>query len=268
MQISSTTSPIHQVIDSPTILFKAIHNMKPAKPVAGNRINPLNGEKERREFPKSYGCDGGVDYGNLFTMRSGTAAFYDKRLESGTTYISGQRSGCTNSIIPACGLLNVPYFYEGCTCSYPLPASLALVPMPPAYEQWAAWGPGTATDIVRLGVNFGAPGDRMTPAGTLWLDYPSRGGPSPQLNIEIQPSSAQFYYRHSLWIQGGSAWPWVAASGLEGSTTITVVQGNIPQKLKFDPDEAEEISQKYNLQFFDFFPKSEKSWLSLLQTLA
>jgi hypothetical protein len=199
-----------------------LDDWNPGEPAAGNRVNPLTGETEPRAFPKSYGCDGGVDYGYLYTMRSGTAAFYDKRLESGTCYISGPRSGCTNSIIPACGLLNVPYFYEGCTCSYPLPAGLALVPMPPEYEQWAAWGVGMATDIVRVGVNFGAPGDRMTEAGILWLDYPSRGGPSPELNIEVEPSSAEFYYRHSLWIKGGSAWPWVAASGVKGGSVITI----------------------------------------------
>ena len=199
-----------------------LDDWKPGKPAAGSRLNPLTGKIEPRAFPKSYGCDGGVDYGYLYTMRSGTAAFYDKRLESGTCYISGPRSGCTNSIIPACGLLNVPYFYEGCTCSYPLPAGLALVPMPPEYEQWAAWGPGLASDIVRVGVNFGAPGDRMTEAGTLWLDYPSRGGPSPELKIEVEPSSAEFYYHHSLWIEGGSSWPWVAASGVKGASAITI----------------------------------------------
>jgi outer membrane protein assembly factor BamB len=195
---------------------------KPEKPAAGDRINPLTGNKEPRTFPKSYGCDGGVDYGHLYAMRSGTAAFYDKRLESGTCYISGTRSGCTNSVIPACGLLNVPYFFDGCTCSYPLPSGLALVSMPPEYEQWAAWGPGKATDIRRVGVNFGAPGDRMTEAGTLWLDYPSRGGPSPQLDIEVQPPQAQFHYRHSLWIEGGTGWPWVAASGVQGASEITI----------------------------------------------
>ena len=199
-----------------------LDDWKPEKPAAGYRVNPLTGEKEPRTFPKSYGCDGGVDYGHIYTMRSGTAAFYDKRSESGTHYISGTRSGCTNSIIPACGLLNVPYFYDGCTCSYPLPSGLALVSMPPEYEQWAAWGPGKATDIRRVGVNFGAPGDRMTEAGTLWLDYPSRGGPSPQLDIEVQPPAAQFYYRHSLWIEGGTGWPWVAASGVQGASEITV----------------------------------------------
>lgn len=192
----------------------------PKKPVPGQRVNPLTGETEPRTFPKSYGCDGGVDYGTLFTMRSGTAAFYDKRLESGTCYISGTRSGCTNSIIPACGLLNVPYFFEGCTCSYQLPCGLALVSMPPEYEQWAAWGEGKAENIRQVGINLGAPGDRMTEAGTLWLDHPSRGGPSPEVRVDVEPATATYYYRHSLWIDGGSGWPWVAASGVEGATSV------------------------------------------------
>ena len=66
---------------------------KPDAPKAGVRTNPLTGEEEPRAFPKSYGCDGGFDYGNIYTMRSGTAAFYDKRTESGTINISGPRSG-------------------------------------------------------------------------------------------------------------------------------------------------------------------------------
>jgi outer membrane protein assembly factor BamB len=223
----------------------------PEKPVVGKRINPLTGKKEPRVFPKSYGCDGGVDYGYLYTMRSGTAAFYDKRLESGTCYISGPRSGCTNSIIPACGLLNVPYFYEGCTCSYSLPTGLALVPMRPEYEQWAAWGPGEANDIKRVGVNFGAPGDRMTEAGTLWLDYPSRGGPSPEVKIEVEPASAKFYYHHSLWIRGGSGWPWVGASGVKGASTITISglrKAKFTVRLYFaDPDYDKPAARRFDI---------------------
>jgi outer membrane protein assembly factor BamB len=195
---------------------------KPEQPIAGQRLNPLTGENEPRAIPKSYGCDGGVDYGLLYTMRSGTPAFYDKTLESGVCSISGPRSGCTNSIIPACGVLNVPYFYEGCTCSYPLPVGLALVSMPPEHEQWSSWGPGKAENVQRVGINFGAPGDRMTAAGTLWLDYPNRGGPSPDVQVRVEPESATYHYRHSLWIRGGTGWPWVAASGVTGARTITI----------------------------------------------
>ena len=139
--------------------------------------------------------------------------------------------------------MNVPYFYEGCTCSYPLPCGLALVSMPPEYEQWAAWGDGKAENVKRVGINFGAPGDRMTDAGTLWLDWPSRGGPSPELQLAVEPASAKYFYRHSLWIEGGAGWPWVTASGVEGATRIRVSglrQGNFTVRLSFaDPDHGD-----------------------------
>ena len=198
----------------------------PGQPQPGTRINPLTLETEPRVFPKSYGCDGGFDYGSIYTMRSGTAAFYDKRVESGTIHISGPRSGCTNSIVPANGVLNVPYFYEGCTCSYPLPMAVSLVGLPESFEQWTAWGTVPATSlhgkIQRLGINFGAPGDRKTEDGTLWLDYPSVGGPSPELEVQIDPPDAKTYYHHSVWIEGGEGWPWVAASGIEGVQSVKV----------------------------------------------
>ncbi len=215
----------------------------PEAPEAGERTNPLTGIKEPRRFPKSYGCDGGVDYGTIYTMRSGTPAFYDKRIESGTIHVSGPRSGCTNSLIPANGLLNVPFFYEGCTCSYPLPVGLALVSLPAIHEQWATWGPGAGTAIRRLGLNLGAPGDRMTDAGTLWLDHPSVGGPSPEIQVTTEPEKPDYYYRHSVWIEGGRGWPWVAASGARGLRRLKL--SGLREDLKFtvrlyfaDPDHA------------------------------
>ncbi|MGI9471612.1 MAG: PQQ-binding-like beta-propeller repeat protein [Rubripirellula sp.] len=190
---------------------------KPGRLVAGQRMNPLTGKSEPRTFPKTYGCDGGVDYGSFFTLRSGTAAFYDKSIESGTVFLSGPRSGCTNSIIPTGGVLNVPYFYEGCTCSYPLPIGMSLVAMPQTHEQWSSWGASSLepNSIQRIGINFGAPGDRMTREGTLWLDYPSASGPSPQLEIE-STGAAKYAYRHSLWIRNSDPKPWVSASVVEG----------------------------------------------------
>ncbi len=196
------------------------NDWSPGQPKAGLRVNPLTLEEEPRVFPKSYGCDGGFDYGGIYTFRSGTAAFYDKKVESGTIHISGPRSGCTNSVVPAGGILNVPYFYEGCTCSYPLPMGLALHSQPEDFEQWAVWGqvPKETLQgkIQRLGLNFGAPGDRKTRDGTLWLDFPSVGGPSPEIELTTEPAQPETFYRHSLWMQPGEGWPWVAASGVKG----------------------------------------------------
>lgn len=225
---------------------------KPKQPIIGERINPLTGEKEPRAIPKSYGCDGGVDYGNLFTMRSGTPAFYDKRIESGVCNISGPRSGCTNSIIPACGVLNVPYFYEGCTCSYPLPAGLVLVNMPPEHEQWASWGPGSGDNIRRVGINFGAPGDRMTEDGTLWLEYPSRGGASPDVRVSVEPETASYFYRHSVWMHEGEGWPWVAASGVEGASAVTISglkPGQFTVRLHFAEPDVSLTTRKFSVTY-------------------
>ena len=234
---------------------------KPEKPKSGERINPLTGEKEPRTFPKSYGCDGGIDYGHLYTMRSATAAYYDKRIESGTINLSGPRSGCTNSIIPANGVLSVPYYYEGCTCSYPLPMAMALVSMPQTHEQWTSWGAmppqKLSGKVRRMGLNFGAPGDRVTESGTLWLDYPSVGGPSPALSVKVLPENVAYRYHHSLRVEGGQGWPWIAASLAEGIETIRInglVKGTYALRLTFlEPDQV-----KQGGRLFDVIHKGEK----------
>ncbi|MFZ2639952.1 MAG: PQQ-binding-like beta-propeller repeat protein [Verrucomicrobiia bacterium] len=203
---------------------KTTSGAAPAESLPLARRNPITGREEAREYVKTYGCDlVGVDYGNLITLRSGTAAFYDKRSESGTINISGLRSGCRNNMVPACGVLSVPSWTGNCTCNYPVFTSLALVPMPENFEQWSAWG-GLAEDgpIQRVGINFGAPGDRMTRDGTLWLDWPSVGGPSPDVRVQVSPADAQPFYQHALWMKGGVSWPWVFASGVQGVRSVRI----------------------------------------------
>lgn len=252
---------------------------KPKQPVVGMRINPLTGEQEPREFPKTYGCDGGVDYGDLYTLRAGTPAFYDKTLESGTVFLSGPRSGCTNSIIPSGGLLNVPYFYEGCTCSYPLPTALSLYSMPESHEQWSSWGDSEPAEnsIERLGINFAAPGDRMTRDGTLWLDFPSIGGPSPGINVEVSPEQPRYQYHHSLWMEGGEGWPWIAASSAQGLERLTVHSlrpGRYTVRLYFaEPDEHKagdrvqdvSVQGQIALRDFDIVAESGGSMRSIVR---
>ncbi len=188
------------------------------------RRNPLTGLEEGRHFLKTYGCDRtAVDYGGLLTMRSGTPAFYDTRLESGTVNISGLRSGCRNSIVPACGVLNLPSWTGNCTCNYPVYTSLALVPMTERFEQWSAWGEvAQEGPIERVGINLGAPGDRAAEDGTLWLDFPSVGGPSPEVTIQTTPENPDCFYRHSMWMNDDAKLPWVIASGVKGIRTIRI----------------------------------------------
>jgi len=205
---------------------------KPAKPdgpnrrtkISAMRKNPITGLVEKRAYLKTYGCDKiAADYGHILTMRSGTAAYYDKRIESGTVNVSGMRSGCRNSIIAAGGVLALPSWTGNCTCNYPIFTSLALVHAGADHEQWSAWGYVPQGGAVRrVGINFGAPGDRAGPHGTLWLDYPSVGGPSPDVPVSISPSTARSYYRHSLWSRGGQGHPWVTASGVAGAGQVRI----------------------------------------------
>ena len=90
---------------------------------------------------------------------------------------------------------------------------MSLVAMPESHDQWSSWGQieFAAGKSERVGINFGAPGDRITRDGTLWLDYPSVGGPSPIVNIEAT-DSAQYRYQHSIWMQDQVWYPWVHAS--------------------------------------------------------
>lgn len=226
----------------------------PENPLDAKRINPLTGEEEPRTFPMAYGCDNGIDYGNLYTMRSATAAFYDKTNESGTINLSGPRSGCTNSVIPANGVLNVPYFYEGCTCSYPLPTGMSLYSLPESQEQWTAWGAMTeeqlAGKIQKIGINFGAPGDRVTRDGLLWLDHPHSGGPSPQVKVTTIPENPSYSYRHSVFMKGGDGHPWVAASGVNRVRSVTqegLVPGNYRVTLTFCQNSADSGTTEFNV---------------------
>ena len=70
--------------------------------------------------------------------------------------------------------------------------------MPQTFEQWTAWGKRPVGPIVRIGLNLGAPGDRMTHKGTLFLDVPSVGGPSPEIVVETEPKTPDMFYHHSL----------------------------------------------------------------------
>jgi len=75
--------------------------------------------------------------------------------------------------------------------------------------------------IQRVGVNFGAPGDRIADNGTLWLEYPRVGGASPELDVRVQPENVSWFRRHSLRLAGGNL-KWVEASGAKGLRSIRI----------------------------------------------
>jgi len=205
------------------------------------RTDPLTGNKSAWNFRRRYGCGTPIASEYLLTFRSGAAGYYDLQRDGGTGNFGGFKSGCTSNLIAADGVLNAPDYTRTCTCSYQNQCSLAFAHMPDeVIELWHETPFRPSGKIVRMGVNLGAPGDRKCDAGTLWLDYPSKGGRSPDVTVRV--SGGEYFRRHSMNI-GGTGHRWVAASGVKGATSVTVGLGgggSYNVRLYFcEPDEVE-----------------------------
>ncbi len=184
--------------------------------------HPVTGEPVKWEYSRTYGCNSAIACPNMLTFRSAAAGYFDLAGDSGTGNFGGFRSGCTSNLIPAGGVLNAPDYTRTCTCSYQNQASLGLVHMP-EIEMWtfSALKSGSAP-VDRVGLNFGAPGDRRDPEGTMWLDYPSNGGSSPDVSVEVFSEDARYPRSHHSTLASAEGPAWVAASGFEGSGEIAV----------------------------------------------
>ncbi len=180
----------------------------------GYAIEMKTGKKSDWSYDREYGCNTAHGCQNLLTFRSGAAGFYDMFNDAGTGNLGGFRSSCTNNLIPANGILAAPDYTRTCNCAYQNQTSLALIHQPSA-EFWTF---GANHSDGRMGLNFGAPGDRRSADGTLWVDYPSIGGKSPKIDAKVEPREATSFRRHATTV--GGPYPWVTASGLEGIREI------------------------------------------------
>ncbi|MCP4506428.1 MAG: hypothetical protein GY826_08535, partial [Fuerstiella sp.] len=104
--------------------------------------------------------------------------------------------------------------------------SLSLVHLPES-EVWSysALSLDPKQDrIRRVGINLAAPGDRMADNGTMWFDAPSVGGSSPSIPVDVKGDQLRKFRLHSSLVSGAGK-PWVAGSGVEGLTSLTVGLG-------------------------------------------
>jgi len=85
------------------------------------------------------GCNYAVGSEYLLFLRDFSACIMDTTART-KHYLRNIRSGCSNSLIAADGLLNVPCFSVGCVCNYPIQTSFAMVHMPEVAE-WAGTKP-------------------------------------------------------------------------------------------------------------------------------
>lgn len=181
--------------------------------------SPFTGRPMEWRYDRNYGCNTPIAGEHMLLFRSAAAGFYDLGVDGGTGNWGGFKSGCTSNLIPADGVLSAPDYTRTCTCSYQNQCSLALVPMADV-EAWTFQaydkieGP-----LKRAGLNFGAPGDWPSPCGTLWLDYPSVGGRSPDLKVQLK-GEARYFRHHALDMTGDARQ--VTASGLEGAASVKI----------------------------------------------
>jgi len=197
----------------------AAYDIKTGKPI--KRTHPLTGKQIDWGFTKSgHHCNYAIASEHLLTFRAADAGFCD--LESGGTgRFVGFRSGCRNSLIPANGVLNAPNFAFGCSCSYSVFTSLALIHLPES-DLWtySALKAGDGA-VKQLGINFGAKGDRTAKNGTLWLNHPSVGGSSPKISVKLTTDNPHWFRLPSTQVSGDGL-KWVAASGVSGVKSITI----------------------------------------------
>lgn len=184
--------------------------------------DPVTGESGPWKFMRSYGCNTAIASEHMLTFRSGAAAFYDLDNHGGTGNFGGFRSGCSSNLIIADGVLNAPDYTRTCSCAYQNQTSLALIPMP-ENEMWTH----RVVDLLkpppevrRVGINFGAPGDRMADNGTLWINHPADAGGSPQVGVDVA-GDLRWFRTHSTRVASGDP-AWVAASGVEGVQIVRI----------------------------------------------
>ena len=192
------------------------------------RVDPLTGLETPWTYHRNYGCNYAIASENLLTFRSGAAGFFDlgsDGADGGTGNFGGFKTGCTSNLVVANGVLNAPEYTRTCRCSYQNQTSLALVHVPEV-EVWTDYGALERAGAIRgVGINLGAPGDRRAKSGTLWLEYPKVAGPSPEIDISVTPETTRKFSYHSSRIKGDGGLAWVAASGLDGVSTITLDLG-------------------------------------------
>lgn len=224
-----------------------LHNGEPVQ-----LPDPVTGRSCNWEFTKGgHFCSYAIAGEHLLTFRGRTAALFDMH-SGGTAHLVGFRSGCRNNLIPANGLLNAPNFSEGCVCGFSIFTSLALVHQPES-ELWTYNTLKKETDatVQQIGINFGAQGDRRDENGTLWVDYPNVGGPSPEIGVSLEADQPQWFHHHASQLQGDGL-NWVAASGIQGIQSVTiplVVKPNPPRRytVRLHFSEPEQLRPKERL---------------------
>ena len=210
---------------------------EPASGRLAERTSPLTGQKESYGFKKS-GCAviGGCE--NIIGWRT---AYHD--VHTGTTVkLPGFEAGCTTSLQPASGMLNMPNFGIFHLRARAAAVSLAHRPSARPWSEYQLTRATGETPIRRIGYNFGAPGDRYDEDGTLWLRA-VRG--MRNLELRMEPKEEVGYLT-----RGGDS-HWIGGSAVEGARSIQLLTA-------LGQDRNSRHSSNYDVRLFFAEPAGAK----------
>ena len=183
------------------------------------RPHPLTGEESSWRFSRpGHHCGVITTTPNMMFFRSGFIGYYDLYHDSGTRHFAGQRLGCWVNAIPGNGLVMIPEASAGCVCQFSIASTVVMEPKT-ENKSWGIFSAvGPTTPVKRIGINFGAPGDRKDASGREWFGYPR---PSSRERLEfvfnIKPSLARGGGWYSNNVESVSLdesdKPWIFASG-------------------------------------------------------
>jgi outer membrane protein assembly factor BamB len=194
-----------------------LHSGKPK-----TRPHPLTGEESQWRFSRpGHHCGVITATPNMMFFRSGFIGYYDLYQDSGTRHFAGQRLGCWINAIPGNGLVMIPEASAGCVCQFSIASTVVMEPKT-ENKSWGIFSAvGPTTPVKRMGINFGAPGDRKDISGNEWFGYPRpRTVGRLEFVFDIQPKLASgggWYSRNteSVTVEGTDK-PWLFTSGGRG----------------------------------------------------
>lgn len=209
------------------------------------RPHPLTGEQSDWRFSRpGHHCGVITATPNMMFFRSGFIGYYDLYADSGTQHFAGQRLGCWVNAIPGNGLVMIPEASAGCVCQFSIASTVVLEPR----SETKAWGilsaVGETTPVNRMGINLGAPGDRVDVARKTWFGYPRpKSVERLEFIFDIQPRFAD----GGGWFSNNpdnldwqkSDLPWIFASGARGL-----------QHLEIPLLGSDDETAKYNVRLF------------------
>ena len=198
------------------------------------RDHPITGKQVPWEFLRpGHTCGITAASAKGLFYRSACTAFYDLKQDNGVTLFGAYRPGCAISLIPAGGVLLSQEAAAGCTCSYPVRCSMAMIRKPERAQPWTVYvTPGELTPVKHFAVNFGAPADRKDDEGTVWFCYPNPStssythfpnyGVKLDLKAQILPSMGYFCHDFKGLDITGTDKPWLFTSGCRGMTRCEI----------------------------------------------